>query len=474
MPNVKFLKGHSSNLSKNPLDNGTIYFTPDTRRLYIDTNSARVPITGDTMCGKIFWVCLPIGSWNAEDKKIQITEWYEQQNDTTSYDLTDVLSNDSIIFVGQTDKLGEYTYIICKNYSDGTMIFEYTGDNFEAITDDVWVQIYTPNPKIQSYIPLEDFPKSVYTAREYLIADGWSKETNDSGEETGRYYQELIVDELNLDIFPFMINLSDDSLENIYDYIDISDMSVKYEKIDENWGRSIITFYSNESFNFNVAIDLVVVINEDNNYHTELMLVLSDYNEDNINRDDLPTELQKTLYQIFIPTFLKKVEENENREFVIYASNFSDEIESIEYYNSIINIEYVDSEEDKTGFIITFSKKIGEIEKTSSAGFSLTIIQLNNISTIHEITLAANNWDEKETTQNSAITGQKERYYVQMVTSNKGSITGKHLPLVYPINEKYSQAFSKIIETKVYNGKMLFYTKELPTKDIKVKIIDFI
>jgi hypothetical protein len=68
MSQIKFLKGKSTRLKDQTLDNGTIYFTPDTRRLYVDTAFARVPVAGDDMLGKIFYIYLPGGSDNWKDE----------------------------------------------------------------------------------------------------------------------------------------------------------------------------------------------------------------------------------------------------------------------------------------------------------------------------------------------------------------------------------------------------------------------
>lgn len=69
MPQVKFLKGRKKNLATVPLDNGAIYFTSDERRLYVDTPTARLPVTGDTIAGKIFYALLPKSGWKTETKE---------------------------------------------------------------------------------------------------------------------------------------------------------------------------------------------------------------------------------------------------------------------------------------------------------------------------------------------------------------------------------------------------------------------
>lgn len=49
MSQVKFLRGKTDNLKNVSLENGSIYFTTDERKLYIDTAGARLPITTQTV-----------------------------------------------------------------------------------------------------------------------------------------------------------------------------------------------------------------------------------------------------------------------------------------------------------------------------------------------------------------------------------------------------------------------------------------
>ena len=79
MPQVKFLKGRKKNLANVPLDNGAIYFTSDERRLYVDTPTARLPVTGDIVAGKIFYALLPKSEWNTETKE-QVIEYIQNIN----------------------------------------------------------------------------------------------------------------------------------------------------------------------------------------------------------------------------------------------------------------------------------------------------------------------------------------------------------------------------------------------------------
>lgn len=43
---VKFIEATSTELDNTPLDDGTFFFTTDTKKLYRDTNSERVLISG--------------------------------------------------------------------------------------------------------------------------------------------------------------------------------------------------------------------------------------------------------------------------------------------------------------------------------------------------------------------------------------------------------------------------------------------
>jgi hypothetical protein len=102
MAQVKFLKGKSQNLSKLPLDHGSVYFTTDDRKLYIDTAVARLPVAGDS--GRIFYIKIDgkdLVSQEGWPKNIKTTEFYNNKGDFDSYIFADVLDAvDPIVFCG--------------------------------------------------------------------------------------------------------------------------------------------------------------------------------------------------------------------------------------------------------------------------------------------------------------------------------------------------------------------------------------
>jgi len=61
MSQVQFFLGTYDKLQKTRLQDGSIYFVPSQRRLYIDTATRRIPVTGSA--GITFYVQLPASSW---------------------------------------------------------------------------------------------------------------------------------------------------------------------------------------------------------------------------------------------------------------------------------------------------------------------------------------------------------------------------------------------------------------------------
>lgn len=261
MPQIQFLKGKSANLRKVPLSDGTIYFTEDTRRLYIDTATQRLPVAGDQVCGKIFWVQL-LPDWDETTLEQTVSKYYENKNDSHSYQISDILSDDSIIFIGKAnygtpDEDAIYPAIISTDSTNATITFKLIYAKIEGVLQDpnyqipeepIWVQIYCPNPRASAFEPITAF-KTVYTTRLFLDAEAWEHLDDD------RYYQEIVIENLDFSKMPYLITLSDDSLENRPEYLNL--------EIDDS--TAILKIYSPVDIDFNINVDLCLFMAEGNN-----------------------------------------------------------------------------------------------------------------------------------------------------------------------------------------------------------------
>ena len=261
MPQIQFLKGKSANLRKVPLSDGTIYFTEDTRRLYIDTATQRLPVAGDQVCGKIFWVQL-LPDWDETTLEQTVSKYYENKNDSQSYQISDILSDDSIIFIGKAnygtpDEDAIYPAIISTDSTNATITFKLIFAKIEGVLQEpnyqipeepIWVQIYCPNPRASAFEPITAF-KTVYTARLFLDAEAWEHLEDD------RYYQDIVIENLDFSKMPYLITLSDDSLENRPEYLNL--------EIDDS--TAILKIYSPADIDFNINVDLCLFMAEGNN-----------------------------------------------------------------------------------------------------------------------------------------------------------------------------------------------------------------
>ena len=260
MPQIQFLKGKSANLRKVPLSDGTIYFTEDTRRLYIDTATQRLPVAGDQVCGKIFWVQL-LPDWDETTLEQTVSKYYENKNSTQSYQISDILSDDSIIFIGKAnygtpDEDAVYPAIISIDSTNATITFKLIyakiegalqDPNYQIPEEPIWVQIYCPNPRASAFEPITAF-KTVYTARLFLDAEAWEHL------DDNRYYQEIVIENLDFSKMPYLITLSDDSLENRSEYPNL--------EIDDS--TAILKIYSTADTDFNINVDLCLFMAEGN------------------------------------------------------------------------------------------------------------------------------------------------------------------------------------------------------------------
>lgn len=455
MPQVKFLKGRKKNLAAVPLDNGSIYFTSDERRLYVDTPTARLPVTGDIVAGKIFYALLPKSGWNTETKE-QVIEYYLDDLEDTTADsaLSNILTEDTILFIGKavysdgevTDALSN---IICQSSNANSIIFKYLGDNLQEdlLDKDVHVQIYSPNPKVTYSGGAVSAPCSVYSLRETLDSFLWEYD-----EEKNQFIYNLPIEDINLTSSPYIVSSADNSLENTSEYARLS-MS---ELWDDSEQTSYLIFTSNTRPSFNITIDITMFIASSLEWN---ILTLSGSTTTEGGYATIKIENQE----------LADISEGEQRELLVYCLENPDEFEQI------TDIKYNDGT-----YTIYFNKTT-----TLENNIKIMVQQLNNIANIYKaqvLTGGENKTGSKGWLYSKNFQGETfledKNYYIQSLPAASANfrLKGKHPPLIYPstTNAKDLANFNKIIETKVYQGKILFYTEKLITDNLPVTIIDFI
>ena len=456
MPQVKFLKGRKKNLANVPLDNGAIYFTSDERRLYVDTPTARLPVTGDIVAGKIFYALLPKSGWNTETKEQVIKYYLDNLEDTTADSaLSNILTTDTILFIGKavysdgevTDALSN---IICQSSNANSITFKYLGDNLQDLLDkDVHVQIYSPNPKVTYSSGAVSAPCSVYSLRETLDSFLWEYDS-----ENSQFIYNLPIEDINLTSSPYIISSADNSLENISEYAGLT----MDEEWDENEQISYLIFKSASRPSFNITIDITIFIASKEEWN---ILTLSK-NTSTTPENGYPT--MKITNQE-----LANIPEGEQREFLVYC------LDNPEEFAQISDIKY-----DNGTYTISFNKSI-----TLKADIKIMVQQLNNIANIYKnqiLTGGENKTGSKGWLYSKNFQGETfledKNYYIQSLpaVSTSFRLKGKHPPLIYPSNttSKNLANFNKIVETKIYQGKILFYTEKLITDDLAVTIVDFI
>lgn len=459
MPQVKFLKGRKKNLAAVPLDNGSIYFTSDERRLYVDTPTARLPVTGDIVAGKIFYALLPKSGWNIETKEQVIEVYLEDLSDTIADSaLSNILTEETILFIGKaiysdgqiTDDLSN---IICQSSNSTSITFKYIGDNLQDLLDkDIHVQIYSPNPKVTYQGESVDAPCSVYSLRETLDSFLWEYD-----EEKNQFIYNLPIEDINLTSSPYIVSSADNSLENTSEYARLS-MS---ELWDDSEQTSYLIFTSNTRPSFNITIDITMFIASEQEWD---ILTLSGSTIGKENQTITITS-QK----------LAKIPGDEQREFLVYC------LENPEEFALISDIKYNDNDDDDYGtYTIYFNEPT-----TLKLNIKIMVQQLNNIANIYKnqvLTGGENKTGSKGWLYSKNFQGETfledKNYYIQSLPAASTSfrLKGKHPPLIYPSTTKAKDLtnFNKIIETKVYQGKILFYTEKLIEDDLLVTIIDFI
>lgn len=453
MPQVKFLKGRKKNLASVPLDNGAIYFTSDERRLYVDTPTARLPVTGDIVAGKIFYALLPKTGW-IEKKQVIETYLDDLENTTANSALSNILTEETILFIGKavysdgevTDALSN---IICQSSNANSITFKYLGDDLGALSDkDVHVQIYSPNPKVTYSGGAVSAPCSVYSLRETLDSFLWEYDSKNN-----QFIYKLPIEDINLDSSPYIVSSADNSLENTSEYTGLT----MDEEWNENEQTSYLIFKRAARPSFNITIDITIFIASEEEWD---ILTLSG--------DTTDTENGFPVMQIASQK-LANIPNGEERELLVYCLDNFDE------FSQISDIKY-----ENGTYTIYFNQST-----TLKAQITIMVQQLNNIANIYknQILIGGENktgskgWLYSKNFQGETFLEDKN-YYIQSLPAASGSfrLKGKHPPLIYPSNttSKNLANFNKIVETKIYQGKILFYTEELITDDLAVTIVDFI
>lgn len=457
MPQVKFLKGRKKNLATVPLDNGAIYFTSDERRLYVDTPTARLPVTGDIIAGKIFYALLPKSGWKTETKEQVIETYLDDLKDTTANSaLSDILTEDTILFIGKaiysdgevTDALSN---IICQSSNANSITFKYLGDNLQEdlLDKDIHVQIYSPNPKVTYSGGAVSAPCSVYSLRETLDSFLWEYDSKNS-----QFIYKLPIEDIDLDSSPYIVSSADNSLENTSEYAGLT----MDEEWNENEQTSYLIFKRASRPSFNITIDITIFIASEQEWDI-LTLPRNKFTTPENGYPTIKIENQE----------LADIPEDEEREFLVYC------LDNPEEFAQISDIKY-----NNGTYTIYFNKPT-----TLKADIKIMVQQLNNIANIYKaqvLTGGENKTGSKGWLYSKNFQGETfledKNYYIQSLPAVSASfrLKGKHPPLIYPsnANSKDLANFNKIIETKIYQGKILFYTEELITDDLAVTIVDFI
>lgn len=263
MNNLQFLKGKSQNLRKHPLSPGAILFTEDTRRLYVDTDTSRIAVTGDQVAGKIFYVRLDPDSWQETQSGDQtyymqeVTQYYDSKDDIEpAHNLDNILQEESILFLGHTS--AAVVILPTQNTTNKiTFIFGYFDESPSQPSDEIIAQIYCPNPAVESYAPIEVF-RTVFTARFLLKGNEdihhpmwWKPSSNNL-----TFTQSIVIPGINLELAPGFIALSDDSLENRPELADIT-ATASYNEVTQ---EGEIEFKTSKAPDYNINVDVCLLL----------------------------------------------------------------------------------------------------------------------------------------------------------------------------------------------------------------------
>lgn len=510
MSQVQFLRGkNEETLGRVPLTPGAIFFTEETNHLYIDTDTARLPVKSDFICGRVFWVKLSGGEgWvefpaaeegQSADYKQTVYTYYDKSNSEgiEGKNISNVLTDDSILFIGKStygeaNADGTIPAIVAESSTTDSITFrllnigsrdENNNIQIDIPDQDIWIQLYCPNPNPQSenYVPA-DVLRTAFTTRVRIVGGSWEKRNEKLFEQT------ISIPNIDFTTQPFFVNLSDDSLENRAEF-----QLMKMEVVD---GK--IKFSSENYIAFNIEVDICIILALGGNAN----FTITDLNgPDNPDREWISLAVTNTSNVISDAASLSNVAPGEERELLVFCTNDSEANKND--FAKIESINYETSSQNSEKGTYTFVLADGE---TIENGFDCVIIQLNNIANINTGTLKGdavedmpeeekpekyiNGWQQVTSKLNytgempraaQVDTGAKFRYqYWPTAIEDSDLLIGKHMPIVMPIHDTDIDRFDKICETKIYSNRIQFVVKEedyqkyFKGKDLEIKVIDFI
>lgn len=499
MNTVQFLKGEFGNLGKVPLTPGAIFFTEDTRQLFIDTDTARLPVAADQVAGKIFWVQLLTSDWDPDTLTQTVKFYYNDKNAILPQNLNELINEDSIMFLGKIDyddpnQDGIKPAVVSSTVTNDSITFKCFNVDPESTRvpkSNMWVQIYCPNPNVKKLISVDVF-RTVFTARILLSGNAWTREGN------GSYSYTVHVPNIDFSKCPFIVNLSDDSLENRYEF---QRLSMTTEKED-------IKFTSSTNIEFNINMDICVFLGPG-----AIAGQVQNLNQVTATRVDwmtvqvgkTPTVANKQVKVSNVGLFTAIRPEDDRNLLVFCTENKNADF---------AKVDSIDYSEDSSGSI-TFTLK--EDSDTIETGFTCVVIQLNNIANIREGTLHGirnedggdaptyDGWTEVDSNldyyprpgqQLPEQFDRTTRFYSQYWPEAKDEsdlLSGKFAPLVLPKYKEDAGRFYEICETKLYSNRIQFFIKdkylsdfvmnpgryepadlEDHSKDLEILVIDFL
>lgn len=462
MSQVKFLRGKTDNLKNVSLENGSIYFTTDERKLYIDTAGARLPITTQTVIE--FNVELKDSGWIFSEVPNLRNEFTVTQIITKctlngkEVLLSEILNENSIVHMNNSLK---DSAIIISEVSGDKITFQLLGTKvagfFTEITNKNSVNLpsgtialYTPNPKATYNNQFEAF-KTAAVVEIITNTQEWFK-----SEET--YIKTIYVEDIDLSNIPVMIDTSYYNATSKGREI-INSINILEINYDEDLKVSEIILSSPIDLtdtNINLEFNIIAIIAENENNNGVWTKVVIKQGAEINNNQVIGTVAEDNLSLI-----------NENlNNVLIYSNNSSSE------YLRIKGL----SENTLTNFY--FDVYPGGAD-TIQEDISLYVIQLDSIAQTLDIVLDKNNW-ESELTEDGEIKYYTNTYELVKVDEDNNIINNQPLynkrpPLIMVENNQ--KIFNQIKEIKTYQTKIVFYL--LPNvsieelEDLKLTIIDF-
>ena len=508
MSQVQFLRGkNEETLGRVPLTPGAIFFTEETNHLYIDTDTARLPVKSDFISGRIFWVKLLATNWSP-DYKQTVDIYYDKSNSEGAEDkkISNILTEDSILFLGKStygegNDDGTMPAIVAESSDTVSITFklldignrdENGNIKIEIPDQDIWIQLYCPNPNPQSenYVPADVF-RTAFTTRVRIVGGAW--ESRD-----GKFEQTISIPNIDFTTQPFFVSFSDDSLEHSAEF-----QIMQMEVVGGN-----IKFLSKTNIDFNISVDICIILAPGRDVNITVTDLTS---PDNPDREwvslkvttDSNVKNEDDSFNIVNGASLSNVA-GEERELLVFCTNNSEldsDKESRNDFAKIVGINYETGNDKEATY-----KCILANGETITKGFNCVIIQLNNIANINTGTLKGdavedmpeedkkgkyvNGWQQVTSKLNytgempraaQIDTGAQFRYqYWPTATEDSDLLIGKHMPLVMPIDDTDIDRFGKICETKIYSNRIQFvikeedYQKYFKGKDLEIKVIDFI